>query len=94
VLGHKENRRTRIYGCVAPQFPHRGPRTTSRPVTLGGVVAGIAGDRAAGLAANPQPVPRRVLDEDGDNVPGGVGVECRYVSHTTLATRSVSRAAN
>src|SRR6478752_2043850 len=43
---------------------------------------------------HPEPVPGCVLDEDGHDITGGGASKCRYVSHTTRFTRSVSRFAN
>jgi hypothetical protein len=41
--------------------------------------------------AAPAPVPRRVLDQDGTTSRAGWPSKCRYMSHTTRATKSVSR---
>ena len=41
-----------------------------------------------------QPVPGRVLDQDGHDVPVGWVSKCRYVSRTTRVTRAVSMFVN
>ena len=76
MLGELELLALQLPAVVQPEDPDRAEiialrgsaAASRRRVTWG---AGRRGGH------HPQPVPGGVLDQDGDDVPGGVGVECR-----------------